>query len=259
MVCVMGALIDTIPAGARILDARFRLADPSAGKKLYLEGHIPGAYFVDLETQMTGRKTGRNGRHPFPDRKVFADMLGKQLGIGAETSVVIYDDADYAGAARLWMMLRWVGHEKVWVLNGGLKGYAGELAKGEEPHPPLARFLARKSLVENFTWNELGGKLLVDARAPERFRGEVEPIDSVGGHIPGARNFFYQNLLHEGRLDPSRLPTFEGKPTFYCGSGVTASVLLLAAAERGMEASLYAGSWSEWCVVRPQDIAKGEK
>lgn len=253
----MRAIIDHIPEGARILDARFRLADPAAGKKGYLEGHIPGAYFLDLETQLTGRKTGRNGRHPFPDRKVFADHLGKKLGINQETTVVVYDDADYAGAAHLWMMLKWMGHEKVYVLQGGLKGWKGELAKGEEPPPPVGRLLARKSLIEMATWSELAGRLLVDARAPERYRGEVEPIDPVGGHIPGAENFFYQNLIVEGLLDPSRLPAFAAKPTFYCGSGVTASVALLAAYEQGREAALYPGSWSEWCVVRPQDVKKG--
>ncbi|MGZ3694000.1 MAG: sulfurtransferase [Bdellovibrionota bacterium] len=252
----MNTLISEIPEGARILDARFRLNEPAAGKKLYLEGHIPGALFVDFETQMTGRKTGRNGRHPLPDRKVFSDMLGK-LGISPDSSVVIYDDSDYAGAARLWMMLRWVGHEKVWVLNGGLKGFRGELAKGEPAPVKSERYLQHKSLVETVTWNELEGHLLVDARAPERYRGEVEPIDPVGGHIPGAENFFYQGLLSEGRLDSSKLPEFSGKPTFYCGSGVTACVLLLAAADQGREAALYPGSWSEWCVVRPQDVKKG--
>jgi thiosulfate/3-mercaptopyruvate sulfurtransferase len=242
----MKALVSAIPTGAVILDARFRLADPAAGRKFYLEGHIPGAQFVDLDTEMSGPKgNGKRGRHPLPDREKFAGLMGK-LGVGADTTVVAYDDADHSGAARLWMLLKWLGHDKVYVLNGGLKAWQGELARGEEPSPEPASFPVRDPLVQAVHREELEGRLLVDARAPERYRGDIEPLDPVAGHIPGAENYFYQRLLAEGVLHADRLPLFASAPTFYCGSGVTASVLLLAAYELGRAAAIYPGSWSEW-------------
>jgi thiosulfate/3-mercaptopyruvate sulfurtransferase len=242
----MKVIISEIPKGARVLDARFRLADPSSGRRLYLEEHIPGALFVDLDTEMSGAKTGRNGRHPLPARAALAELFGR-LGISADTEVVCYDDTDHAGAARLWMLLRWMGHAQSYVLNGGLKAWKGALVSGAEALPAPAKFVERESLIK------VSGPsgLLVDARAPERYRGEVEPLDPVAGHIPGAKNYFYQQLLADGLLQPDRLPAFGGAPIFYCGSGVTASVLLLAATELDREAAIYPGSWSEWCAVNP--------
>lgn len=237
------------------LDARFRLADPEAGKMLYVEGHIPGALHVDLEKDLSGVKTGSNGRHPLPSRSALRSLFGG-LGIGADTPVVCYDDTDHAGAARAWMLLRWMGHERVYVLDGGVKAWDGVLEKGAGAAAgggagarAPADFPERTPLVDLVERGQLVGRMLVDARAPERFRGEVEPLDPKAGHIPGARNVFYQSLLREGRfleaeelraLVPSR------DPVFYCGSGVTAAVLLLASARVGSEASVYPGSWSEW-------------
>lgn len=231
--------------------------DPAAGRKFYLEGHIPGALHLDLERDLSGAKTGRNGRHPLPDRVALADRFGS-LGIGANTEVVTYDDADHAGAARLWMMLRWLGHERVRVLNGGLMAWkesGGVIATGEEATPAPASFPLRDSLVTTFEKSSLAGRALVDARAPARYRGDEEPLDPKAGHIPGAKNLFYQSLIGpDGKLLPpsvilEKLQALKltAAPTFYCGSGVTASVLLLAAQASGVHAAIYPGSWSEWC------------
>lgn len=241
-----------------ILDARFRLQDPAMAEKLFLEAHIPNAQRVDLEKDLSGAKTGTNGRHPLPQKQDLQALLGR-LGIRANTLVVLYDDTDHAGAARAWMLLRWLGHEKVKVLHGGLKAWkAAGLAVETGPSKPraLKEFPPRPSLIEIYTHDQLAGKLLIDARAPERYRGDIEPIDPKAGHIPGAKNLPYSSLLDsEGKFLP--LPLLKERlaavatpfPTFYCGSGVTACVLLLAAALTNQPASLYAGSWSEWCTL----------
>lgn len=257
-------LNDTRPAFV-VVDARFRLNDPRAGAKLFSQGHIPGAQFADLDTELSGERNGRNGRHPFPRRLSLVGLFSA-FGINPDTPVVVYDDADHAGAARAWFLLRWMGHEKVYVLDGGLKawidaGYPLEkgVAKDNEP----GNFPDRPSLVELVTTDELAGRNLVDARAPERYRGEVEPLDAQAGHIPGAENLFYQRVLGaDGRFLPKAelaalLP--EGKPTFYCGSGVTGAVLALAAAVAEKPSALYAGSWSEYSSDPAAPVAKGEK
>ena len=236
-----------------ILDARFRLQDASAAERLFREGHIPGARRVDLDGDLSGAKTGRNGRHPLPTRKSLTGLFSR-LGISGDTWVVAYDDTDHAGAARLWFLLRWMGHERVKVLNGGQKawteaGFAVERGEGRPRIGAESNFQDNAPLVAVRAWEE--ATQLVDARAPERFRGEVEPLDKQAGHIPGARNLPYGGLLEGGRFPPAgvlreRLGVAGPRPTFYCGSGVTACVLLLAADEAGLEASLYPGSWSEY-------------
>lgn len=240
--------------GAVVLDARFRLQDPPAAGRLFREGHIPGAQRVDLDRDLSGEKTGRNGRHPLPERKALVSLFSR-LGIGRDTWVVAYDDADHAGATRAWFLLRWMGHEKVRVLNGGLKAWAEAgfpLEKGEARPGKAASFSEERPLVETRFWEEALN--LVDARAAERYRGEVEPLDPKAGHIPGAKNLPYASLLVDGRFPSAsalreKLLGLGPRPTFYCGSGVTATVLLFAAAEAGLEASLYPGSWSEYCAL----------
>jgi thiosulfate/3-mercaptopyruvate sulfurtransferase len=236
----------------RLLDARFRLQDPEAGRRLYLREHLPGALFVDLETELSGEKNGKNGRHPLPSREDLKDLFSR-LGIGEGTKVVVYDDADHAGAARAWMLLRWMGHEEAYVLDGGLKawkdaGLPTEAGVVLEPWP--ARFLDHSPLVNLLPREKLEGRRLVDARAPERYRGELEPIDPRAGHIPGAENLFYQLLLTpEGKFrtkDELKRLLPKEESVFYCGSGVTAAVLLLAAESLGSRAAVYPGSWSEW-------------
>lgn len=235
-----------------LLDARFRLMDPAAAKRSFEEGHIPGAQFLDLEHDLSGPKTGRNGRHPLPSREALQELFSR-LGVGASTDVVVYDDGDHAGAARAWMLLRWMGHERVRVLNGGLMAWraAGlELECGVQVSVQPSDFPEREPLVTFLSKEKLEGQRLVDARAPERFRGDVEPLDPKAGHIPGAENLFYKKVLSEEGKFRSRnelerlLPKEES--VFYCGSGVTAAVLLLASEVLGRKYSLYPGSWSEY-------------
>ncbi len=252
-------------SNVRLLDARFRLKDSAGAERLYQEGHIPRALRVDMETDLSGAKTGHNGRHPLPDPDALAGLLSR-LGISDSTTVIAYDDTDHAGAARLWFLLRWLGHENVAVLDGGLKAYVATglpLETGSGRRPLSATFHRRASLVSTFSASELSGKNLVDARAPERYRGEVEPLDPKAGHIPGAKNLPYQSLfgadgrfLELGALK-SKLEATGEAPVFYCGSGVTANVTLLAAELVGRPASLFPGSWSEWCSLPDAPVEKG--
>jgi thiosulfate/3-mercaptopyruvate sulfurtransferase len=248
-----------------VLDARFRLNDPRAGGRLFTQAHIPGAQYISLETELSGAKTGKNGRHPLPDRAALAATFSK-FGIGADTPVITYDDADHGGAARAWFLLRWMGHANSFVLDGGLKvwtdlGYPTEVGSARA-RPPQA-FPERAPLVEVVTKEELAGAPLVDARAPERYRGEVEPLDAQAGHIPGAQNLFYQKVLGaDGRFlkgEELKAVLPREKTIFYCGSGVTASVLALAATVADQPSALYAGSWSEYSADPRAPVAKGEE
>jgi thiosulfate/3-mercaptopyruvate sulfurtransferase len=255
---------DWIEQGAICFDARFRLQDPNLAKKLYLEGHIPGAYYLDLEKDLSGSKNGKNGRHPMPSRQQLKELFSK-FGVHEGSKVLIYDDTDHAGAARAWILFRWMGFSSVAVLNGGFSawveaGFAKE--SGEVFLPKPSNFLEKPSLVNFVFKNELADKFVVDARAPERFRGEVEPIDSKAGHIPSAFNCFYGNLLDEKKKFRSKdelealLP--KEKSVFSCGSGVTACVLLLAAHHIGRSESIYPGSWSEWIAEPAGKVEVGE-
>jgi thiosulfate/3-mercaptopyruvate sulfurtransferase len=240
----------------RVVDCRYRLGDPGAGEELWREGHIPGAAFLDLDRDLAA-EPGERGRHPLPEPEAF-EAAASRAGIGPETLVVAYDEAAEGGAARLWWLLRHFGHERVVVLDGGLRGWredGGPLeADREEPAP--GAFAARPHQGDTTEFDALAGQLLLDARAPERYRGEVEPIDSVAGHIPGAVNLPFAELAPGGRfLRPeelrARFAAAGAAPgrelVAYCGSGVSACVLLLAAEVAGLEpARLYPGSWSEW-------------
>jgi len=248
-----------------VLDARFRLGDPRAGAKLYSQGHLPGAQYVNLDTDLSGAKTGKNGRHPLPTRAALVALFTK-LGIGADTPVVCYDDADHAGAARAWMLLRWMGHANSFVLDGGLKawkdlGFPVEMGAGK-PRTP-APFPERSPLVELVNRDAISGAQLIDVRSPERYRGELEPLDAQAGHIPGAENLFYQKVLgSDGRFlkgDDLEAILPAGTPTYYCGSGVTAAVLALASVVANRPAAVYAGSWSEYSADPQAPVAKGEK
>ncbi len=245
--------LNQIPQNVRFIDARFRHGDKDAAKTLFLKEHIPGAAFVDLETQLSGVKNGLNGRHPIPNPSDL-EVLFSKLGIDKSTHVIAYDDADHAGAARLWMLLQWMGHEKVQVLNGGMRAWkesGRQIETGPSQECADKNFLQSPPLVNILTQKEISNSFLVDARAPERYRGEFEHLDPYAGHIPRAVNLFYKNLLgQDGRfLSESELSSYLvfQNPVFYCGSGVTAAVLLIAAKQLDKEASIYAGSWSEWC------------
>lgn len=260
----------------RVIDLRHDLMKPGAGRSAWQAGHIPGAVHLDLDEDLSGPKTGRNGRHPLPDPLEFALVLGA-AGIGDADHVVVYDDAGGAFAARLWWMLRWLGHDATSVLDGGWQAWtaAGLRVSVDATVPQVNVFTPRaprpwtvdaagvaKGLAN-------GSLMVVDARAPERFRGEVEPIDPVGGHIPGARNRFMRNNLDEnGRFKAAAILRTEFEALLggrkadelvcQCGSGVTACHNLLALAHAGIDgARLYPGSWSEWCSDPARPVAKG--
>jgi len=263
-------------AGWVVCDCRHDLVDTGAGRRAYAESHIPGARFVHLDEDLSAQRTGRNGRHPLPDPERFARRVG-ELGVSNSSQVVAYDASGGCYAARLWWMLRWLGHEAVAVLDGGWDAWR------KAPHPiadqtpviAAARFAAlhRAELVRDTAAivANLGkpGSLLLDARAPNRYRGENETLDPVAGHIPGAANRFFQlNLDAEGKFKPAKILRQEfdellgnnssEQVTHYCGSGVTACHNLLAMNIAGLAGSrLYSGSWSEWCSEPSRPVAKG--
>jgi thiosulfate/3-mercaptopyruvate sulfurtransferase len=227
----------------RFVDCRWELGKPEAGRELYLAGHIPGASFVVVETELSAPAGGtEGGRHPLPAPADF-QRVAEAAGIGDDTLVVAYDQGMNGGAARLWWLLRHFGHDDVAVLNGGIETWLGPLRAGEEKIEPgnLTLRLREDDIV---TASEVEEKLdepgfvLVDARVPERYRGEVEPIDPVAGHIPGAVNMPYTD-------QPDALER-GSEVAVYCGSGITAAVTILALEQVGVKAKLYPGSWSEW-------------
>jgi thiosulfate/3-mercaptopyruvate sulfurtransferase len=218
----------------QFVDCRWELGKPGCGSELYLEGHIPGASFLDVEADLSS-PPGPAGRHPLPSQEQFAEAAGR-AGIGEGVFVVTY--GSMGGAERLWWLLRHFGHDDCAVLD--LAGWLGGLRAGEE-EVEAAEFTPRPRTDDTIEADELERRLdevvLVDARVPERYRGDVEPIDPVAGHIPGARNAPWNELLPE--IPP-------GEVVAYCGSGVTACVTVHRLALAGREAKLYPGSWSEW-------------
>ncbi len=258
-----------------ICDCRHDLADTEAGRRAYREAHIPGARFVHLDEDLSAPKTGKNGRHPLPQPDPFAQRLGS-LGIGNDAQVVAYDASGGYYAARLWWMLRWTGHETAAVLDGGWDTWikAGHSITAELPQLRPGKFVPRHrpelALDAASVTAALGRArpLLLDARSPDRFRGENETLDPVAGHIPGAANrFFRLNLDAEGRFKPAAALRQEfsavlgavqpGEVVHYCGSGVSACHNLLAMETAGLTGSrLYPGSWSEWCSEPARPVAR---
>jgi thiosulfate/3-mercaptopyruvate sulfurtransferase len=258
-----------------VADCRFELDRPDAGREAWSAGHIPGAVHVDLERDLSAPVAAATGRHPLPAPEEFAATLSR-LGIGNDTRVVCYDAGPGAYAARLWWMLRWVGHDAVAVLDGGFAAWTAEGRPVEtsapERHVP-ARFLARPRPERVVDAAEVAGALrrgetLVDVRGAERFAGKVEPLDAVAGHVPGAVNLpFLENLDASGRfrapaqlaeLWRSRTGAVAGRaPICMCGSGVTACQGLLALEAAGIPGGrLYAGSWSEWIRDPARPVAR---
>ena len=258
-----------------VVDTSFDLADTEAGRRTWTAGHVPGAVYLHLDEDLSGRKTGTNGRHPLPDRAAFAATLGR-IGVTPETTVIALDGQGGVYAARLWWMLRWMGHASAAVLDGGIAAWTragGALVtdvpapKAAPPYPeraPLVRTIDAPTLVR-----ELGRVRVLDARAPERFRGKTEPIDPIAGRIPGAANRFHRaNLERDGTFkSPERLngefrALLAGADpatlVHQCGSGVTACHNLLAIEHAGLGGSaLYPGSWSEWSADPARPIARG--
>jgi thiosulfate/3-mercaptopyruvate sulfurtransferase len=259
----LAALLAAAPERVVIGDCRSDLADHAAGLAAYGAGHIPGAVHMDLETVLSGPKTGRNGRHPLPERAALAGFLAAS-GANDDSQIVAYDAGDAMFAARLWWLMRWLGHARVAVLDGGLAAWvrAGHAVEATLSTTCLGgNFSARTPLtttVDYATLRAEPGRLVLDARAPDRFRGENETLDAAAGHIPGARNHFFRaNLAPDGRFKPAEilraayLAVLDGQApetaVVSCGSGVTACHNLLAMRIAGLsEAALYPGSWSEW-------------
>jgi thiosulfate/3-mercaptopyruvate sulfurtransferase len=259
-------------AAWRLFDCRHDLLQPQAGEAQYRAGHLPGALFAHLERDLSGLKTGRNGRHPLPERDAFIAWLG-QVGLQPSDKVACYDAGNGSMAARLWWMLRWAGHERVAVLDGGFAKWTAEQrpVTAEVPRLPATRYPVRPALVSHVEAHEVTkAGLLLDARAPARFRAEQEPIDPVAGHIPGARNRFNaQNIAPDGTfkapevLKRELLEVLKGHNAtdvvHYCGSGVAACHNLLAMEVAGLPGGrLFAGSWSEWIADPKRPVAKGE-
>jgi thiosulfate/3-mercaptopyruvate sulfurtransferase len=256
----------------RIFDCHHDLAKPELGEAQYRESHVPGALFASLDRDLSAPKTGANGRHPLPEPEDFTAWLGRQ-GLRPQHQVVCYDAANGAMAARLWWMLRWVGHGAVAVLDGGFAKWTreGRPVTAEVPAFPEVEYplqLNEEAAVSaRMVHRRLGQQLLLDARAPARYRGEQEPIDPVAGRIPGAVNrFSMDNVAADGSFKPCAVMRREfeqvlagrepGDVVSYCGSGVAACHNLLAMEVAGLEgAKLYAGSWSEWIAdpARPRE------
>jgi thiosulfate/3-mercaptopyruvate sulfurtransferase len=259
-----------------VVDVRHDLAQPREwGERRYAESHIPHARFAHLDRDLSAPMTGRNGRHPLPSPEAAARTLGR-LGIGADTQVVAYDQGSGMFAVRLWWMLRWLGHEAVAVLDGGFDKWTREGRPVTTDVPdvePVAFPVGRvgPALAVADVERALGdGTLtLVDARAPERYRGEVEPLDPVAGHIPGAVNRpFAENVNPDGTFKPADVLRHEfaallgttplDRIVHYCGSGVSACHNLLAMEVAGLPGTrLFPGSWSEWCADPTRPVAKG--
>ena len=257
-----------------VVDCRFVLTDPGAGRAAYRRGHIPGARYAHLDNDLARVPGPADGRHPLPRVADFAATLGA-WGISSASHVVVYDDMSGAIAARLWWMLRWMGHGAVHVLDGGLKAWeaAGLPLDREIPAVRAVEYVAhdvRRDWVVSADQVPLelaNGARLLDARAPERFQGLAEPIDPVAGHIPGAINWpFSEALRPDGRMRPvdelhTRLEPLADQPGGFiamCGSGVTACHLLLAASAAGLgDGRVYIGSWSEWIRDPERPIATG--
>ncbi|AXA92404.1 sulfurtransferase [Massilia sp. YMA4] len=262
-----------------VIDCRHDLMNPAFGRDAYAAGHIPGALFASIDDDLSGAKRGADGvfrgRHPLPERATLIATL-RRFGIGDTTQVVAYDAHGGMYAARLWWLLRWLGHEAVAVLDGGLPAWQalGQPLATDTPTRPAGNLSDRPALTRTVTVDDVlanitsNTNVVIDARANDRFRGENETMDPVGGHIPGARNrFFKDNLQADGTFKPAEqlwqafTPLFT-KPTsaiMQCGSGVTACHNLLAMEVAGLPgAALYPGSWSEWCADPARPVAKGE-
>lgn len=279
-------------AGAPLMvfDCSFDLMNPAAGEEQYRQAHIPGAVHADLDTALSDQgvvepdgthhphaDAASGGRHPLPSREKFAMWLCS-VGFSNEMQAVVYDRQNASYCGRLWWMLKWAGHASVALLDGGLQAWqaaGGAVTPGVEPAhfqsnfrlgPPLVRLAGTQDVVRG-----LGdeGQTLVDARAPQRFRGEVEPLDPVAGHIPGALNRpFAQNLGPDGRFKPAAQLRAEFEQLLqgrqpstvvhHCGSGVSAVPNVVAMEVAGLGGTaLYAGSWSEWCRDPSRPVAKG--
>ncbi|MBO8173057.1 MAG: sulfurtransferase [Bacillaceae bacterium] len=261
-------------ADVRVVDCRFELSDPEAGLEAYRMGHIPGAVYFDLEKDLSAEPGEHGGRHPLPDPDEFAAKLGK-AGIDSQITVVAYDDQGGMVASRLWWMLRYLGHEKVYVMDGSFSRWkqTGYPVSADIPTYRAASFTPQLRSDMAVDINQVKerkdrpGTVLIDSRDNRRYRGEVEPIDPVAGHIPGAINHFWKESLNE---DGTWKSPAEQKERFkllnqadeilvYCGSGVSACPNILALDEAGFQnVKLYVGSWSDWSSYQDNPVERDE-
>ncbi|KND59803.1 Thiosulfate sulfurtransferase, rhodanese [Candidatus Burkholderia verschuerenii] len=264
------------PGSVLVFDCRFDLTAPEAGEKAYAEGHIPGAHYLHLDRDLSGVKTGTNGRHPLPERAKLVDTLAG-FGLNEGQQVVAYDQQDGRYAARLWWLLHWLGHDSTAVLDGGFKAWEAAGKPVDRDFPPKAKGTFKASAPQQVTIDaqaierNIGTRdhLVIDARSADRYRGENETLDPVGGHIPGALNrFFMDNINAEGRFKTAHelREAFSGligttsadRVVLQCGSGVTACHNALAMEIAGLHgAALYPGSWSEWSADPGRPVATG--
>lgn len=263
-----------------IIDCRFQLGAPKAGRALYEQDHIPGALYVDLEENLSGPITKHGGRHPLPDAEVFAAFIGK-LGIDRNTRVVAYDDQGGAMASRLWWLMRYHGHEQTYILDGGYSTWKSLGYPVNDAKPPV---IVPKTFVPHMQGQMLASRqdvyehlhnprtIIIDSREPRRYLGLGEPIDAMAGHIPGAVNVFWKDVLtSEGtwksaddqrqRFEEAGISNDADKEIIvYCGSGVTACPNVLALEQAGFtKVKLYAGSWSDWISYDDSPIATSEE
>ncbi len=247
-----------------ILDVRWELAHPD-GREAYQAGHIPGAVYVSLDDDLTDHTVPGRGRHPLPSGRA-VEAAARRWGIGQDTTVVAYDDWNRAGSARAWWVLKAAGLADVRILDGGLAAWTGALETGTVTPAPGDVIVVHDDLyagaLPTLSADDAAalGARLVDARAPERFRGDTEPVDPVAGHIPGATNVPSTALLSDGAFLPeAELRRALGDAAgAYCGSGVTASVVVAALAAAGTDAALFPGSWSQWCAEPGRPVATGD-
>ena len=258
-----------------IVDTRHDLINPTMGRDAYAAGHIPGAIYLSIDEDLSGTKTGKNGRHPLPEAEAFAATLGAK-GISNQSLVVVYDQGSAMFVGRLWWMLRWVGHNSVFVLDGGIAQWQKEgravatavTTRSATTFTASAHEHMRLTVAQTLTALTDPTQRILDARAAERYRGEVEPVDPVAGHIPGAFNRAFANNLRDGLFKPAdelrrefdtilagRAPE---QLIHQCGSGVSALANMIAMEHAGIHGSrLYAGSWSEWCSDASRPVATG--
>jgi len=261
-----------------LVDCRHNLSDVDAGQRAYGASHLPGARFMHMDRDLSGERTGSNGRHPLPDVAALSGSLSR-AGIDSSKQVVAYDQNNGMWASRLWWLLRWLGHDAAAVLDGGIDKWIaeGRPTTADPPSVRAARFVAMTpqpvvssaDILLNLSNHSSNPLTIIDARAPERFRGDIEPLDPVAGHIPGAINRPYgANLTPQQTFKPAELLRAEfeaqlgGAPlssvVHQCGSGVTACHNMLAMAVAGLPGSrLYPGSWSEWVADPTRPVARG--
>lgn len=248
-----------------MIDCRFSLPEPDLGRQQYDTGHIPGAYYLDLNRHLSSRVQDHGGRHPLPNWSMFVEILN-QMGLQSQpqTPIVIYDASQFAFAARLWWMLRYLGHENIALLDGGINAWieAGLPLSDQTPRPQAGRFVPQPQAdwIVDIDYvrqhKDKLGTMVIDSRSADRFRGEREPIDPIAGSVPGAVNYFWKDISTETGLlkSPEELAHHwqavddADEVIVYCGSGVTACVNLFSQIVAGQPmGKLYPGGWSDWC------------